>query len=85
MFIPIDIKIQVGEFVGGYSKKYKDQHGNIQMYFIRGILEKVDEAKKLVKIEKYPEMLEIFRIEWFTFGGIRMSNTDFRPNLVWGY
>ena len=83
MFLPIDIKIEVGEIVGGYSLPYKDQHGLTQMDFVKGLVEKIDEKNKKVKVAKYPEMLEETRIEWFTFGGVAVPNKRFNQESVW--
>jgi len=83
MFLPIDIKIEVGEFVTGYSMPYIDQHGMGQVDFIRGPVEEFNERLGLIKIETYPERIPMHRIEFFTFGGIQINNEEFDFDRMW--
>jgi len=83
MFLPINVKIEVGEIVSGYSLPYASEKLGIKLDHVRGVVERIDEKKGLVKVDNYADMIYLYRIETFTFGGIEIDNDKFDAERMW--
>jgi len=76
MLLNMKVQIEEGEVVSGYSYPYVNKSTNeLRIDSVVGIVEKIDD--KLIKVEKYPELIPIHRIELFSFGGVEMPNPSF--------
>jgi hypothetical protein len=79
----VKVEMEVGEFARGVSEPYLDSKlGQVNIDFVQGIVEKIDNSKKNVKIEKYAGLIPFHRISEFTFGGVMLINKEYDANRV---
>jgi NADH dehydrogenase FAD-containing subunit len=82
MFFPVQVQPEVGESAAGYPYPYI-QGGQPQMSYVQGLVKKVNEDKREIKIQGFKKWIPFHRIIVFTFGGIELLNEDYDDAKRW--